>query len=135
MQQDNEHATLNSAILSLSLNRGSVPPTPANSPASSPADTHSPANHITHAIPPLNQNPPSNIPTDLSPDQETQNNSTMQWMWVNGVGPFMTNGEFREVTESSSATESDFETVIMFNLDRLNEDRPEWLCGFAWERR
>ncbi|XP_030959335.1 uncharacterized protein LOC115981322 [Quercus lobata] len=58
----------------------------------------------------------------------------MQWMWVNGAGPFMTNGEFREVTESSSATESDFETMIMFNLDRLNEDRPEWLCGFAWER-
>ena len=58
----------------------------------------------------------------------------MQWMWVNGAGPFMNNGEFREVTESSSATESDFETVVMFNLDRLNEDRPEWLCGFAWER-
>lgn len=35
----------------------------------------------------------------------------------------MTNGELREVTESSSATESDSETVVMFNFDRLNEDR------------
>nr|POE69558.1 hypothetical protein CFP56_49333 [Quercus suber] len=134
VQQDNEHATLNSAIFSLSLNRGPVPPTPANSPASSPDDTQSPSNHTIHAIPPLNQNAPSNIPTDSPPDQETQNNSTMQWMWVNGDGPFMTNGEFREVTESSSATKNDFETVVMFNLDRLNEDRPEWLRGFAWER-
>nr|POE81150.1 hypothetical protein CFP56_75245 [Quercus suber] len=114
--------------------RGPVQPTLANSPASSPDDTQSPANHTIHAIPPLNQNAPSNIPTDSPPDQETQNNSTMQWMWVNGDGPFMTNGEFREVTESSSATKNDFETVVMFNLDRLNEDRPEWLRGFAWDR-
>lgn len=52
-------------------------------------------------------------------------------MWVNGVGPFTTNGEFREVIESSSATKSDSEIVVMFNLDRLNEDRPKWLHGFA----
>lgn len=55
-------------------------------------------------------------------------------MWVNGDGPFMTNWEFRKVTESSSATESDSETVVMFNLDSLNEDRPEWLRGSAWTR-
>lgn len=134
MQQDNEHAALNSAILSMSLDRGSVPPTPANSPASSPANTQSPANHVTHEIPPLNQNPPSNIPTNSPPDQETQNNSTMQWMWVNGAGPFMTNREFRQVTKSSTAAESDSKTLVLFNLDRLNEDSPEWLHGSAWER-
>lgn len=30
--------------------------------------------------------------------------------------------------------ESDSETVIMFNLDKLNEDRPGWLRGDAWAR-
>lgn len=127
VQQDNEHATLSSGVFSLSLNRGSVPSTPANSTALSPANTQSPANHITHATNPLNHNPPSNIPTELPPNQETQNNRIMQWLWVNGDGPFMTNGDIREVTESSSVTESDSEIVVMFNLDRLNEDRPEWL--------
>ena len=52
-------------------------------------------------------------------------------MWVNGVGPFMTNGELREVTKSSSATKSDSKTVVMFNLDRLNDDHLVWLCGVA----
>ena len=46
----------------------------------------------------------------------------------------MTNREFKEVTKSSTATKSDFETMVMFNLDRLNEDRLEWLCGSAWEQ-
>nr|POF00651.1 hypothetical protein CFP56_26219 [Quercus suber] len=55
-------------------------------------------------------------------------------MWVNGTGPFMTNEEFREVTNSSSATESDSETMVMFSLDRLNEDHPRWLRGNAWAR-
>ena len=36
--------------------------------------------------------------------------------------------------ESSSAMESDSETVVMFNLDRINDDRPAWLRGTAWER-
>ena len=36
----------------------------------------------------------------------------------------MTNGELKEVTDSSSATKSDSEIVMMFNLDRLNDDRP-----------
>ena len=46
----------------------------------------------------------------------------------------MTNGELREVTKSSSATESDSETVVMFNLDRLNDDHLVWLRGAAWEQ-
>ena len=46
----------------------------------------------------------------------------------------MTNAEFRKVTKSSIAAESDSKTVVLFNLDRLNEDRPEWLRGSAWER-
>nr|POE66386.1 hypothetical protein CFP56_15105 [Quercus suber] len=36
LHQDFEHASLHSAILSLSINRGTIPPTPANSPNSTP---------------------------------------------------------------------------------------------------
>nr|POF05740.1 dna-directed rna polymerases ii, iv and v subunit 11 [Quercus suber] len=42
--------------------------------------------------------------------------------------------ELKEVTEYSLATESDSETIVMFNLDILNDDRPVWLRGAAWER-
>ena len=45
----------------------------------------------------------------------------------------MTNGVLKEATGSSSATESDSKTVVMFSLDRLNDDHPEWLRGNAWE--
>ena len=43
----------------------------------------------------------------------------------------MTNGELKEVTEFSSAIESDSKPVVMFNLDRLNDDRLVWLRGAA----
>ena len=43
----------------------------------------------------------------------------------------MMNGELREVTRSSLATESDFEMVVMFNLDRLNKDRPKGPFGYS----
>lgn len=46
----------------------------------------------------------------------------------------MTNGELREEPNSTSATKSDSETVVMFNLGRLNDDRPEWLRWDAWNR-
>ncbi|KAK9985960.1 hypothetical protein SO802_030911 [Lithocarpus litseifolius] len=49
-------------------------------------------------------------------------------------GPVMTNGVLREATGSSSVIESDSKTIVMFNLDRLNDDRPEWLRGNAWEQ-
>nr|POE78111.1 hypothetical protein CFP56_37903 [Quercus suber] len=55
-------------------------------------------------------------------------------MWVNGLGPVMMKGVLREATGSSLATESDSEMVVMFNLDRLNDDHPKWLRGNAWER-
>ena len=46
----------------------------------------------------------------------------------------MTNGQLREISEASFATVSESDTVVMFNLDRLNENRPDWLRGDAWER-
>ena len=39
----------------------------------------------------------------------------------------------RTQTELSSDTESDFEIVRLFNLDKLNEGRSEWLCWNAWD--
>nr|POF05741.1 hypothetical protein CFP56_43496 [Quercus suber] len=62
-QQDIEHSTLNSSILSLSLNRGFVPPTPANSPRSSFDFPYLPnPNHNTYVIPPRNLNLMPNPP-------------------------------------------------------------------------
>lgn len=79
----------------------------------------------------MDLNPIPNPHTKMHADQGVQNNNSMHWMWVNGANLFMTNGELREVTESSSATESDSKTVVMFNVDRLNDDRPVWLYGTA----
>jgi len=39
----------------------------------------------------------------------------------------------RTQTEISLDTESEFETVKMFNLDKLNEDCPKWLRRDAWD--
>nr|POE67631.1 hypothetical protein CFP56_26854 [Quercus suber] len=129
------HASLHSAIRSLSINRGNVPPTPVNSPTS-PSDTSHTLNLNLnlHADPPIEPNPSLNSNTSMHATQENQNNNSLHEIWVNGTGPFVTNGELREVTGSSSATESDSETVVLFNLDRLNDNRPEWLRGNAWER-
>ena len=46
---------------------------------------------------------------------------------MDGTGPYITTGELREHIEIRSDTKSEFETVKVFNLDKLNEDHPEWL--------
>ena len=115
------HATLNTAIHSLSLNRGSVPTTRVNTPISPPLNP--PLNPQT--LPPRDISPVSNTPIDMSNSQRDQTNGTIHWTWVNEARPFMTNGELREISEASSATVSESETVVMFNLDRLNENRPD----------
>ena len=38
----------------------------------------------------------------------------------------MTNGILRENSRSGSETDSD-DTMVLFNLDRLNEESPEWV--------
>lgn len=45
----------------------------------------------------------------------------------------MTNGTLREDTRSDSATDND-EIVLLFNLNRLNEDCPNWVLRDAWNR-
>ena len=129
------HASLHTTILSLSINIGNVPPTPANSQISSFEDPHSPNPHQNlHIDPPLEPNPIPNSNINMHATQELQSNNSLHEMWVNGLGSVMTNGVLREAIGSSSITESDSETVVMFSLDRLNDDHPEWLRGNAQER-
>lgn len=134
LHQDFAHASLHSAILSLSINRGNITPTPANSPISSETPPNPNLNPNLHADPLLESNPNPNSNINMHATQEIQTNNSLHEMWVNGLGPFMTNGELREASRSSSTTESDSKTVVMFNLDRLNDNRPEWVRGAAWER-
>lgn len=116
-QTEAEHVTLNSAIFSLSLANKTVPPTPFNSLNSSPV-------HSQNSVP----DPHPNLNTDNPPPtshMQTQNPScpnpaTLNWTWVNGDGPFITNGVLRMTPNSSSDTESDSIIATMFNLDRLN---------------
>ena len=63
------------------------------------------------------------------------NNSSLWWTWLEGHGPFLTTGELRNSTKPDMDTESDSETAIMFNLDKLNEDRLEWVRSTAWHGR
>ena len=51
-----------------------------------------------------------------------------------GEGPFITKGELRGSNMDSSEVESDSVTERLYNLDKLNEDRPEVLVGAAWRR-
>lgn len=62
-------------------------------------------------------------------------NSSLRWTWVERHGPFLTIGELRNSTRPDTDTESDSKTAIMFNLDKLNEDRPEWVRSTAWHGR
>ena len=43
----------------------------------------------------------------------------------------MTNGVWRDNSKASFETDND-ETVVMFNLDRLNKGRLEWVRRDAW---
>ena len=66
-------------------------------------------------------------------NEENAPNPSLRWTWVDGIGPYLITGELRTQTELSSDTESDFEIVRLFNLDKLNEGRSEWLCWNAWD--
>ncbi|KAF3951476.1 hypothetical protein CMV_022873 [Castanea mollissima] len=63
--------------------------------------------------------PPWDPPKDLS----------QKWTWLANSGPFITNGEVKDSQILSSDTESDSVTVAMFNLDKLNDVRPEIIQG------
>ena len=86
-----------------------------NSPTSSPTIT------------PLHPN--QNINLNLDHEEESQGSHNEE----NAPNPYLITGELRTQTELSSDTESDFEIVRLFNLDKLNEGRSEWLCWNAWD--
>ena len=46
--------------------------------------------------------------------------------------PVLTTGDFRETNLDSSETESESLTATLFNLDSLNESRPEVMQGTRW---
>ena len=113
---DSGQASLHTAILSLSINRGNVSLVPVNSPISPSDVPHNLNPNLNlHADPPLEPNPSRNSNTSMHATPENQNNNSLHEMWVNGIGLSLTNGELREATGSSSATESDSETVVLFN--------------------
>ena len=53
---------------------------------------------------------------------------------MEGAGPFTTNGILREPPLPHSDSESDFITAVMFNLDALNEVRPDVMPNSTWDR-
>lgn len=110
-----EHASLHLAINSLHLNF-QIPIVPTNSLASKTEHDHHPGMFSTR---------PSWLPSS---------DSELKWAWVNDRGPYLTNGELRNSQTRASDSESDFVTVTMFNLDRLNEARPEVRNVSTWER-
>jgi len=130
---ETDHGTLHSAIFSLNLGNNTVPPTPLNSPASSPNHPNRNAEPILtfeealHDTQTQNQNHEDASNIALQPPWTYPTNSSLRWTWVDGTGPYITTGELREHIEIRSDTKSEFETVKVFNLDKLNEDHPEWL--------
>ncbi|KAF3960877.1 hypothetical protein CMV_014442 [Castanea mollissima] len=58
----------------------------------------------------------------------------LRWTWFDGARPFVTNGNFRDDHHSSSETNSDSLIATMFNLDRLNMNRPEVRDVSLWGR-
>ena len=58
-------------------------------------------------------------PTWLPP-----NDSNLKWTWIEGSSPFIANGQSCHPQFEAFDTESDT-TAVMFNLDQLNEERPE----------
>ena len=67
-------------------------------------------------------------PTWLPP-----NDSNLKWTWIEGSGPFITNGQSCHSQFEASDTESDT-TAVMFNLDQLNEERPEARQDQGWAK-
>ena len=140
--QESKHAHLNSTINFLNLGHHHLPSAPPNSLASHVSSPFvSPHQSQTSDIPapqpqrqnPSNPAPDSTFSTKLPwlPPVSTD----LRWIWVGQDGPFITNGEFREQRQTSfdSETQSDSLTVLkIFNLDSINETRPEVMPGATW---
>lgn len=138
--QDSAQATLNYAIHSLKLGPHTSPNTPFISPASTPPhsipEPHNRGHHNVHP----NANPSPN-PVERFDPVFTQRptwfpprSSNLKWTWVEGAGPFITNGVLSEPPVPHLESESDSITAAMFNLDALNEVRPEVMPNSTCDR-
>lgn len=114
-------------------------PTRANSLASEETRTnlYGTNNPLHASLPPSQQNPVNNGTQDASffsrqPWQPPQD-LNLQWTWIEGNGPFITNGQGIQPHFETSDSKSDT-TAIMFNLDSLNESRPKTMQCHGWEK-
>ena len=125
-QAEQVHASLNSAIHSLNLSNNTNPQTEE-------VLHHSAPNLTSTQQEPITVNPIENVESSfvMRPPWQPLVSSDLRWTWVEGEGPFITNGEVREATHNSSETESESLTERYFNLDKLNEERPEVRTGKA----
>nr|POF26510.1 hypothetical protein CFP56_40117 [Quercus suber] len=69
----------------------------------------------------------------MRPSWLPPNDSNLKWTWIEGSGPFITNGQSCHSQFEASDTKSDT-TTVMFNLDKLNEDRPEVRQDQRWAK-
>ncbi|KAL0015318.1 hypothetical protein SO802_002387 [Lithocarpus litseifolius] len=135
IQTNTMHSNLNFVVHSLHLDNHDDPITPFNTPIPSPEQS------LTNG--PRGSDYASNMfPLQHDHNSHTHTNSSgmhtdfmpLRWTWLDGVGPFVTNGNFRDNHHSSSEIDSDSLTVTMFNLNHLNMDRPEVRGVSLWER-
>ena len=59
--------------------------------------------------------------------------SNLRWTWIEGNGPFITNGKSNHPQFETSDFDSDT-TTIMFNLDKLNDERLEIMQEQGWAK-
>nr|POF06611.1 hypothetical protein CFP56_17341 [Quercus suber] len=86
--------------------------------------------------PTLNTPPPHNTnepPFSMRPSWYPPAESNLKWTWIEGNGPFITNGQSNQPQFENSDSDSDT-TAIMFNLDRLNDKRPEIVQEQGWAK-
>ena len=132
---ENAHASLNSAILSLNLGTDVNHLTPLNSPFIEGCSQNAlQSSQPQHTRNPISLNEQTDSTFSLRPPGQLPVSSDLRWTWVGGEGPFITKGELRGSNMDSSEVESDSVTERLYNLDKLNEDRPEVLVGAAWRR-
>ena len=116
------HANLHFAINSLNLDHDTLPP---NLPFS------------LEAIPPRHAHPfslprPNHASTSsfsLRPPWVLHTSTGLKWTWIGQDGP---KWDLRDTNQDSSETESESLTETLFNLDSLNESRPEAMQGTRW---
>ena len=82
---------------------------------------------------PQTENTTRNTRFSSTPPWLLPENSSLKWAWIEDHGPFVTNGNSQHPHFEDSETESDT-TAIMFNLDSLNEERPEIAQNGLWRK-